>query len=278
MKKLTLIFFLFLSFGLFAQKSKKLDLLSTSNGYLFDISANKNLNSELLWTIEDQIFEVGDTVTAPFRVFFFDSIAAYQFAVQFDTITLSLTGLELPNPTSIPMANLNDSMFVDFTDTLLIPSCIMGDFGFCTYGQVRHVWSNPYSSSTGDNSLIFTLYFVANESGILSENLSKANFILNSVAYDFQLNYMPLNIVFVDDIKQPFTTTLSPEKEKTQLYPNPFNDFVMLGDSENNEVRIFGVDGELIYESQNINKLNTSFLQHGVYFFHLNGAIYKMIK
>lgn len=246
---------------------------------LFSVFQSYSQNTELLWTIENQTYQAGDTVKVEFRVHYFDSISCYQFAVQYDTTNLLLTGLELPDPTSIPMANLGDSMIVDLTDTLYIPNCIMGDFGFCKVGQVRHVWSYIYSATTDDNSLIFTLYFVAKEDGILSEFLEPAPNILSSAAYDFELNYMPLNIVFVDNINQQLVNEISPEEIPFRIYPNPFNDFVIFdNDIKDNMVKIFRVDGELIYVGNNINILNTSSFERGVYFFNVNGAIYKMIK
>lgn len=209
--------------------------------------------TSLLWTVQDKAFQPGDTVTSEFRVSNFDSIAAYQFAVKFDTALLHFATVTLPDPAPMPMGNLDDSMFIDLGDTLFFPDCIQGDFGMCKshLGEIRTVWTNPFSSTVEDATLIFRLHFIAKASGNLSQSLRIAPEILPSIAYTFYLVPVPLILSFVD------TGTDSADEQldnNNQLlppaYPNPTTGQTIipfvLPDDCRVTLRVFDAAGRLV--------------------------------
>lgn len=183
--------------------------------------------SQVQFTVQDVFFQPGDTAQAEFRVYGFDSIAAYQFALQYDTSALSCSRIELTDPTPYPMDDLGGSFFADLGDTLFFPNCIMGNFCFCTPGEICTVWTNPFTSTCEDGNLVFILYFISKKSGNLSQVISEAPYVLPSVAYEFtfdsiagknKLKKLPLSVVFIDNETTSINNT---DFQALSIVPNP---------------------------------------------------------
>lgn len=235
-------------------------------------------STELFFEVKDTTYLDGEIVRVDFKVRGFNQIAGYQFGLTYDTLNLQLAALQLPNPTPIPMANLNDSMFVDFNDTLLIPDCIQGNFGFCVDGEIRHVWVYPFSATTDDGSLIFSLYFLALEDGKLSENLLIAPQILNNIAHLLDLTPIPVTLLYYNENNQTTSSIKDDLLSNVTLYPNPFITHFNVNFEGNFEGFVFGVDGKLIYEFKNQTSVYLPELQRGVYILKINEKVFKIVK
>lgn len=138
----------------------------------------------ITWTIQDKMFNVGDTVKADFNISDFNNIVAYQFAMKFDTSVFTFLGVEFaPN------------------NPLQLNS---GDFGFYQLpkGLIRHLWSNPYGQSIPTNTYMFSYKFKAKKAGQLSKILTLVkcciNPPLNPMSYYYLLNYQKLYVNYVN--------------------------------------------------------------------------------
>lgn len=199
--------------------------------------------SQVLITIDNQSFTTGDTVDAKFKVYGFDNVYSYQFAMEYDTNTLELNKLELYYP--YPMADLDDTVLVFPDGALSIDPCILGDFGFCKKGQIRHVWSGQ-GESCEDGSLAFTFSFIAEEDGALSESFNPASYILSPVSYTIagnQITYVPLDIVYVTES----ISIITPD-DNVQVYPNPVNNVLNVKGVNVEKVQIYNMFGQLTHE------------------------------
>lgn len=193
-------------------------------------------SAQLNWSVQDISFSAGDTVRAEFQVFGFDSIAAYQFAMKFDTGALAFLGVSFPpaNPLGLDA----------------------GDFGFYQVGKgiLRHLWSNPYSQSVPDGSHIFTYIFKAKTASALSAKLwlqkTGLNPPLYPVAYDYFLNWMPLNVSFF--AASEFTDVDDIEETNVRVYPNPNSGAVTVESVVPVSVEIFNVAGQVTHRSNGV--------------------------
>lgn len=118
---------------------------------LLTFTASAQWLPDLHLDIPEKQFSAGDTVTADFYVTGFDSISAYQFAIQFDSLEIA---------------------FLDIATDSSALGLSPDDFGLWTLSKARipTVWTNPYSSSLPPNSYLFSIRFIAQENGLLSNS------------------------------------------------------------------------------------------------------------
>lgn len=189
--------------------------------------------AQVLWTIPNVQFEQGDTVEAKFYVHGFNSIAAFQYAMRYDTAFLERIGVE-------------------FTGTM--PNFGIANFSFhapgynLLHGEIRTFKTNITGITVEDGSHTHTIKFVAKQAGNLASLFwfwpDKQYF--NAIAYSNPpLTPVALEVAYTETGE----TTSAAEKENgfaVAVYPNPIgsdgkaNVFVNL--PQPGEVRINAVD------------------------------------
>lgn len=171
---------------------------------LLTFSASAQLLPDLHLDVQNKSFSAGDTVTADFYVTGFDSISAYQFAIQFDSLEIE---------------------FLDVATDSSALGLSPDDFGLWTLNKARipTVWSNPWSSTLPPNSYLFSIRFIAQVNGDLFGSLRlepkpSTGFYLWPLYYDFYLQPGHVALSWYDVA----TSTESPVSAATiQAIPNP---------------------------------------------------------
>lgn len=154
------------------------------------------------WQAQNENLVQGDTVRVAWRVFGFDSIAAFQYAVHFDVEALEFAGIETTG--ALPGYG--------------VECC----FGFWTLsdGVIKSVWVDPYSRTVADGSEVFSFVFVAKETGpALHEVFALYPEGLAPHAWDYHQAYLPFTFSFVDNA----SGTASPSAGGWMVCPNPCN-------------------------------------------------------
>ena len=72
------------------------------------------------------------------------------------------------------------------------------------------------------------------------------------------------------------TSISNEETSMISVYPNPFDDFIILDTDFNYSV--IDIYGRLILDSVNKRKINTSKWSPGIYFIHLNNKMNQVVK
>lgn len=245
-----------------------------------NLSIAKSQSALLTLEVLNNEYEVNDSIRVDVRCLGFEDIAAFQFGLKYDTIALELIGISLPSPMSIPMADLGDSIFVDGTDTIHIPDCVMGNFGVCTNGQIRILWTYPPATSTADSSLLFSFHFSTHDDGILSNDLTLSTSIMNPLAYSFDtiLHLIPLEYVYITPNLISGLNNITNTKS-ISIYPNPFIDVVNVSVPGVHIFQLYSTLGNLIeYIKFEDNLQWRCIVPSGTYFVRIDNSMYTIIK
>ncbi len=166
--------------------------------------------SPLVWRVRDRVLQAGSTESIDFVAVNFTSIAAYQFALRFDTAFLHFEHIEVLT-TGIP----------------LDPD---GNFGLYTVqaGEIRTLWSAPLGMSLPAATKVFRIVFTVRAGGKkLGETLAIDPALMAPVAYNSVLADKSIHLFFADYI------AVDPRGEPGEAgglglrltnFPNPFTD------------------------------------------------------
>jgi hypothetical protein len=126
----------------------------------------------------------------------------------------------------------------------------------------------------------------------LGEQLTLTNndsLVIDSITYQTQLSdisfgrspngsgqFMMLTPTF--KYNNDFPNTINNIIDEIVVYPNPFSDILYI--KNNDEIEVRNILGKLIYLASNVNRIQTSEWDGGVYFLHLRNKniTYKIIK
>ncbi|MEQ1746859.1 MAG: HYR domain-containing protein [Saprospiraceae bacterium] len=179
--------------------------------------ANPNLKPEpqppVLWLAEDRLLKAGQEYTVAFRVARFSGLAAYQFALKFETEGLQLLGVDVTNS----------------------PLGLSQEENFGLYqtadGEIRSIWLDPAGKTLADGTPAFALRFRALQGGVLlSELLRLETEILAPEAYTVEEGLSEIQLVFADaqttDVANPAAIA---GVRLLQNRPNPFSGTTVIG-------------------------------------------------
>ena len=160
----------------------------------------------VVFTIQNQTFEPGDTVRAEFRASGFTDIGAVQFVMKADTGNLQFDGFEFPEDSPFGIGSFSWD----------------GLPGYAFQpGEIRCVWISTYGSTVSENSPIFTAVFVAKGSSDLATafKLWYNHHDLKPIAYYADpTEYVTLTVAYVDEV----TADVEPQNGiGLSVYPNP---------------------------------------------------------
>lgn len=176
-----------------------------------DVSSSANpanliggLQEPLLWTVEDQVLEAGETAEAVFRVSNFTDVAAFQMALGFDPQILQFEGIEV----------------VDSG----LPLTADGNFGVLRVneGELRVAFAEALGATLPTQTLLFSVRFTALSSGeMLSELLYIDGEVMTPIAYTSELTPAEVHLVFTGAVTGVNDPAL-PGAQLLQNRPNPF--------------------------------------------------------
>lgn len=176
-----------------------------------DVSSSANpanliggLQEPLLWTVEDQVLEAGETAEAVFRVSNFTDVAAFQMALGFDPQILQFEGIEV----------------VDSG----LPLTADGNFGVLRVneGELRVAFAEALGATLPAQTLLFSVRFTALSSGeMLSELLYIDGEVMTPIAYTSELTPAEVQLVFTEAVTGVNDPAL-PGAQLLQNRPNPF--------------------------------------------------------
>lgn len=195
-------------------------------------------SQSLDWQIEDQTLSQGQTVTATFVAFGYDSITAYQMAMNFDTGALAFVGVTFPtgNPQGLSLGCFSWP----------------GKPGYNVKpGEIRHLRSMPYSKTFADGTPGFNYVFTAKQSGSLSQKLTLSTCCtyppLSPYSYRWPVIEQPLTVAYV--LPAETTATDAPTlEESVRIYPNPTNGWLWIESPSPVQVRIFDYSGRMTHQ------------------------------
>lgn len=204
------------------------------------------------WQITDKTFSAGDTVTADFSAYGFDSITAYQFAMLYDTGALAFIGVTFPPGNPMGLSSGGFSWH--------------GKPGYNVKpGELRHLRSMPYSKTFADGTHGFTYVFTAKQSGTLSQKMTLATCCLspplNPMSYRWILNYQALTVSYVAPGELLSVTSL---KSQVRIYPNPTTDALWIDSPTPVIVRVYDAGGRLTNQAEITDKAALWPLNDGV--------------
>jgi hypothetical protein len=184
-----------------------------------ETTENRSDKSLSLFT-DNVTFSKGELVSVPFKATNSTSLIGYQFTLDFDSETLEYQGFD---SNSIELANSNfGTHSVDF-------------------GQLTTSWGNTSATSIEENDVLFTLNFIAKESGSLENIISTSSDITNAEAYDEYNELMDINL------------NVRSASNGYALYQNTPNPFSVTTDiafeipsSQNIKITIYDVTGKVI--------------------------------
>jgi hypothetical protein len=126
----------------------------------------------------------------------------------------------------------------------------------------------------------------------LGEQLTLTNndsLVIDSITYQTQLSdisfgrspngsgqFMMLTPTF--NYNNDFPNSINDINDKLVFFPNPFSDILYVKD--NDEIEVRSILGKLVYLASNVNRIQTSDWDAGIYFLHLRNKkiTYKIIK
>lgn len=169
----------------------------------------------LIWRVRDRVLKTGDTLRADFLAFGFTDVAAYQFALKFNTARLRFVRIEVLAP-NFP----------------LDPS---GNFGLFNIagGEIRTLWSAAAGYTLHAGAPVFRLVFATLAGGAtLSETLLLDPDVLSAVAYNTALAPKPVQLYYADYTKPADPRAENEAAPVFQVFPNrpnPFHNCTTLG-------------------------------------------------
>jgi len=200
-----------------------------------DYTANPTLKpaneTPLVWLARDQLLTAGQEYSVAFRASHFDALAAYQFALKFETAGLQLLDVE----TTKTALNLSAEEH----------------FGLyqIAEGHIRSLWLDPAGESLPEGTPVFALRFRALKSGmLLSEVLRLDANILAPEAYTTEQGRAEVQLVFTDaqttDVTNP---AIAAGVHLLQNRPNPFSGATTIGfvlpQACDTQLRVFDATG-----------------------------------
>ena len=193
------------------------DVNGTVKAHSLQGATVRNTGSELVFEVEERSVEVGEQVEVSFRSNNFESVSGYQY-------TLQLSGLEYVEVKSGRLDISSDNFGVH-------------------EGMITTSWhSDQGVSSTGE---LFTMSFVATQSGQLSEMLDISSAITRAEAYSGNTQ-LGVDIAFVKDGE----IVESGLAELYQNTPNPFGSETIVGftlaQSGEATLKIMDVSGKVL--------------------------------
>jgi len=190
------------------------DLNLTSNPTGLQAGSNDYIvrnTRELPFVIQDKTFNAGDTVEAQFKARDFQDIIGYQYTIEFNDRILSYNEV---------IAHQNT-----------LTGLTANSFGMqqAAQGLITTSWNDASVAGVtlNDDDIIYTLKFVATQSGRLSEVLTLNSSEIRSEAYD-----NGFDIFVVTPIFETVTNTGTVQEGGFTLYqnrPNPFNGSTAIG-------------------------------------------------
>jgi hypothetical protein len=188
--------------------------------------------------------------------------------------------IELFNPNSTAVST--KGLFL--TDTLgILHKWELPNFSIPPLGYLI-IWADE-DGSQGDMHSNFQL-------SNLGEQLTLTNndsLVIDSITYQTQLSdisfgrspngsgqFMMLTPTF--NYNNDFPNSINDINDKLVFFPNPFSDILYVKD--NDEIEVRSILGKLVYLASNVNRIQTSDWDAGIYFLHLRNKkiTYKIIK
>ncbi len=201
----------------------------------------------------DQVLVAGQRIRVPFQTNALPDVAAWQFALRFDTDYLQFT--EANTTTAFPLDKENFGTWQ------------------ADRGELRAVFAVPQGQSLPKGAVIFALEFQVKQSGLrLSEVLRLAEDVLPGAVYDTQLRGGAVALSFTNSgslpiIKVQHEAALGFVLE--QNVPNPFGGETLirfeLPQAGETNFLVHDLQGRLLYEER-------SYLDAGQYFVRLDAA------
>ncbi len=202
---------------------------------------------------DDQVLVAGQRIRVPFRTNALPDVAAWQFALRFDTDYLQFTKA-IPS-TSFPLDKENFGTWQ------------------ADRGALRAVFAVPQGQGLEKGAVLFTLDFQVKQSGMrLSEVLRLAEDVLPGAVYDTQLRGGAVALSFTNSGSLPI---IEIQEEAAlgfvleQNVPNPFGGETLirfeLPQAGETNFLVHDLQGRLLYEER-------SYLDAGQYFVRLDAA------
>ena len=191
-------------------------------------SATRNLAGVVSMSTINQKFEKGETVIVPITSSNLKDVLGYQFSMNYGaSLTLS----------EIVPGNLNGLTTNNFAH-------------FQENGIITSTW---YGEAKGEKEkVLFTLNFIANESGNLKENIHVSSDITTAEAYNNKYEQLDIQLAFEDEVIE---WSAFENVELRQNTPNPFIDQTTIGfvlpESGKANLSVFDVNGKIVKEINN---------------------------
>ncbi len=163
-------------------------------------TGNNGDESPLAWQVQDRVLEAGQDIEVSFQADFLENIAAFQFALRFDTQFIQLQSVE-----KLPVLPLGDDHFGLFE---------------AEKGELRVAWSHHEGFELPHGSEVFILHFKTGQSGtMLSDVVALDDEQLPGLVYNNMLENNTVQLQF-----KPITGTNTPDEANITLdnWPNPF--------------------------------------------------------
>ena len=186
--------------------------------------------------------------------------------------------IELYNPNTYPVS-LNGLYLTD-TDSLQLK------FHLPNYVLSSDSYFIIWADNDGHQGIDHANFQLSNQGELLVLSNSDSS-IIDSITFDSQPDDISLarvpNGVGVFTLQSPtfnanndITSISNEETSIISVYPNPFDDFIILDTDFNYSV--IDIYGRLILDSVNKKKINTSKWSPGIYFIHLNNKMNQVVK
>ncbi|MES2761000.1 MAG: T9SS type A sorting domain-containing protein [Bacteroidota bacterium] len=139
-------------------------------------------------------------------------------------------------------------------------------------------WGTYYGGTTIDD--VSDLQLVDNSTLVFCGSSNSSDYPVSSSAYQPVLNASTDGIITKLSIPQNTTTSLNelPIKQEPVIYPNPFNDYLIVKSDISFKVEIKTLLGQTIYSSTTDQIISTKHLSSGIYIVTINSKSFRLVK
>lgn len=187
---------------------------------------SRSFGNEVNMLIDRVDFNAGDLVEVAFRASDFNEILGYQFTLNFDNSMIEFNGFEAG----------------------LLEGISENNFGFhmLDNGMITTSWNTSKHVSLSADEVLFTLEFIARQSGSTSNLFSVTSAVTASEAYRAGEGIIDVNLLVVDE-RGAFDSDVFALYQNT---PNPFNQHTTIGfvvpESVSGTLTIYDVTGKVV--------------------------------